>query len=106
MYIFHCFCQCFSCGVEAGSHKAEHGYQIDVCRLTASFLKLLKLGLSKKSQLRILILTQSICTLFSGYRTFPVLFINSSRLSSLAEPGLGAPLSSYLEGALYKLIYR
>src|SRR6218665_2390972 len=38
--------------------------------------------------------------------TFPVLFINSSRLSSLAEPGLGAPLSSYLEGALYKLIYR
>src|SRR6218665_1574323 len=41
--------------------------------------------------------------LFRG--TFPVLFINSSRLSSLAEPGLGAPLSSYLEGALYKLIY-
>src|SRR6218665_1063310 len=38
--------------------------------------------------------------------TFPVLFINSSRLSSLAEPGLGAPLSSYLEGALYKLIDR
>jgi len=38
--------------------------------------------------------------------TFPVLFINSSRLSSLAEPGLGEPLSSYLEGALYKLIYR
>src|SRR6218665_140104 len=37
--------------------------------------------------------------------TFPVLIINSSRLSSLAEPGLGAPLSSYLEGALYKLIY-
>src|SRR6218665_1629233 len=37
--------------------------------------------------------------------TFPVLFINSSRLSCLAEPGLGAPLSSYLEGALYKLIY-
>src|SRR6218665_1100408 len=33
-------------------------------------------------------------------RTFPVLFINSSRLSSLAEPGLRAPLSSYLEGAL------
>jgi len=32
--------------------------------------------------------------------TFPVLLINSSRLSSLAEPGLGAPLSSYLEGAL------
>src|SRR6218665_287630 len=31
-------------------------------------------------------------------RTFPVLFINSSRLSSLAEPGLGAPLSSYLKG--------
>src|SRR6218665_3005870 len=31
-----------------------------------------------------------------------VLFINSSRLSSLAEPGLGAPLSSYLEGALYR----
>src|SRR6218665_4033629 len=25
--------------------------------------------------------------------TFPVLFINSSRLSCLAEPGLGAPLS-------------
>src|SRR6218665_3535655 len=38
--------------------------------------------------------------------TFPVLFINSSRLSCLAEPGLGAPLSSYLERALYKLIYR
>src|SRR6218665_855989 len=38
--------------------------------------------------------------------TFPVLFINFSRLSSLAQPGLGAPLSSYLEGALYKLIYR
>src|SRR6218665_984258 len=38
--------------------------------------------------------------------TFPVLFINSSRFSSLAEPGLGAPLSSYLEGALHKLIYR
>ena len=38
--------------------------------------------------------------------TFPVLFINSSRLSSLAEPGLGASLSSYLEGALYKLIAR
>src|SRR6218665_3808046 len=37
--------------------------------------------------------------------TFPVLFINSSRLYSLAEPGLGAPLSSYLVGALYKLIY-
>src|SRR6218665_1726142 len=36
---------------------------------------------------------------------FPVLFIISSRLSSLSEPGLGAPLSSYLEGALYKLIY-
>src|SRR6218665_16760 len=33
-------------------------------------------------------------------------FINSSRLSSLAGPGLGAPLSSYLEGTLYKLIYR
>src|SRR6218665_3177422 len=33
-------------------------------------------------------------------------FINSSRLSSLAEPRLGAPLSSYLEGALYKLIDR
>ena len=28
-----------------------------------------------------------------------------SMFSSLAEPGLGAPLSSYLEGALYKLIY-
>src|SRR6218665_64304 len=38
--------------------------------------------------------------------TIPVLFINSSRLSPLAEPGLGAPLGSYLEGALYKLIYR
>src|SRR6218665_361951 len=38
--------------------------------------------------------------------TFPALFITSSRLSSLAEPGLGAPLSSYLEGAQYKLIYR
>src|SRR6218665_294259 len=38
--------------------------------------------------------------------TFPVLFLNSSRLSSLAELGLGAPLSSYFEGALYKLIYR
>ena len=38
--------------------------------------------------------------------TFPVLFINSSRLSCCAEPGLGAPLSSYLKGALYKLIYR
>src|SRR6218665_1754189 len=38
--------------------------------------------------------------------TFPVLFINFSRLSSLAEPGLGAPLSSYLEGTLYKLICR
>src|SRR6218665_1824854 len=38
--------------------------------------------------------------------TFSVLFINSSRLSSLAEPGLGAPLSSYLEGALYKLKYK
>src|SRR6218665_191088 len=37
--------------------------------------------------------------------TFPFLFINSSRLSSLAERGLRAPLSSYLEGALYKLIY-
>src|SRR6218665_1518826 len=37
---------------------------------------------------------------------FPVFFINSSRLSSLAEPGLGTPLSSYLEGVLYKLIYR
>ena len=38
--------------------------------------------------------------------TFPVLYINSSRLFSLAEPGLGAPLSSYLEGALYNLMYR
>src|SRR6218665_1468666 len=38
--------------------------------------------------------------------TFPVLFINSSRLSSLAEPELGAPLSNYLEGALCKLIDR
>jgi len=38
--------------------------------------------------------------------TLPVLFINSSRLPSLAEPELGAPLSIYLEGALYKLIYR
>src|SRR6218665_1861615 len=28
--------------------------------------------------------------------TFKVLFINSSRLSSLGEPWLGAPLSSYL----------
>src|SRR6218665_3355229 len=37
--------------------------------------------------------------------TFPVPFINSSRLSSLSGPGLGAPLSSYLEGALYKLLY-
>ena len=27
-------------------------------------------------------------------------------LSCLAGPGLGAPLSSYLEGALYKLICR
>ena len=33
-------------------------------------------------------------------------FINSSRLSSLAGSGLGAPLSSYLERALYKLIDR
>src|SRR6218665_3349195 len=39
-------------------------------------------------------------------KTFPVLLINSSRLSSLAGPGLGALLSSYLEGTLYKLIYR
>jgi len=39
-------------------------------------------------------------------RTFPVLFINSSRLSSLAKPELGAPLSSYLEWALYKWIFR
>src|SRR6218665_1334957 len=38
--------------------------------------------------------------------TFPVLFINSSRLSCLAGHGLGAPLSSYLEAALYKLIDR
>src|SRR6218665_1114550 len=38
--------------------------------------------------------------------TFPLRFISSSRLSSLAEPGLEAPLSSYLDGALYKLIYR
>jgi len=37
---------------------------------------------------------------------FSSFFINSSRLFSFAEPGLGAPLSSYLEGALYKLIYR
>ena len=37
--------------------------------------------------------------------TFPVPFINSSRFSSLAGPGLGEPLSSYLEGALYKLLY-
>ena len=43
---------------------------------------------------------------FVLYRgTFPVLSINSSRLSSLAESGLRAPLSSYLEGALNKLIY-
>jgi len=42
----------------------------------------------------------------SNDQFFPVLFINSSRLSSLAKPGLGAPLSSYLEGELYKLIYR
>src|SRR6218665_3416125 len=34
--------------------------------------------------------------------TSPLLFINSSTLSSLTEPGLGAPLNSYLEGALYK----
>ena len=38
--------------------------------------------------------------------TFPVLFINFPRLSSLAEPGLGAPMSSYIEVALCKLIYR
>src|SRR6218665_3730117 len=35
--------------------------------------------------------------------TFSVLFKNSSRLSSLAEPGLKWPLSSYLEGALDRL---
>ena len=34
--------------------------------------------------------------------TFLVLFIDSSRLSSLTGPGLRAPLSRYLEGALYK----
>ena len=33
--------------------------------------------------------------------TFLVLFIDSLRLSSLNEPGLGA-LNSYLEGVLYK----
>src|SRR6218665_1432037 len=32
--------------------------------------------------------------------------MNSSKLSSLAEPGLGAPMNSYIEGALCKLIYR
>jgi len=32
--------------------------------------------------------------------TFPVLSINSSRVSSLAEPGLGAHLSSYPEGTI------
>src|SRR6218665_1950743 len=46
------------------------------------------------------------CCVFLCRLPYPVLFINSSRLSCLAEPGLGAPLSSYLEGALYKLIYR
>src|SRR6218665_460081 len=35
-------------------------------------------------------------------RTFLVIFINSSGLSSLTDPGLGAPLNSYLEGAIYK----
>src|SRR6218665_3437997 len=39
---------------------------------------------------------------FQFFLSIPVLFINSSTLSSLAEGGLGAPLSSYLEGALYK----
>jgi len=39
--------------------------------------------------------------------TFPVVFMNFSRLSSLAEPGMGVELllSSYLDEALYKLIY-
>src|SRR6218665_1200324 len=36
------------------------------------------------------------------HRTCLVLFMDSSRLSSLTELGLGAPLNSYLEGALYK----
>ena len=34
--------------------------------------------------------------------TFPLLFIDASWLSFLSEPGLGALLNSYLEGALYK----
>src|SRR6218665_903691 len=38
--------------------------------------------------------------------TFPDLSISSSTLSSLAELRLGAPLISYLEGVLYKLIDR
>src|SRR6218665_553614 len=37
---------------------------------------------------------------------FPLTFVLCRRTFPLAEPGLGAPLSSYLEGALYKLIYR
>src|SRR5688572_4401324 len=40
------------------------------------------------------------CVLFC--RICLVLFVNYSRLSSLVGPGLGAPLNSYLEGALYK----
>jgi len=39
-------------------------------------------------------------------RDLPSSFYKLLRLSSLAEPGLGVPLSSYLKGALYKLIYR
>src|SRR6218665_2238639 len=34
--------------------------------------------------------------------TYLVLFIDYWRFSSLTEPGLGAPLNSYHEGALYK----
>ena len=54
--------------------------------------------------MKIIVLMCMMCCCLCGH--FPVLSINSSRLSSLAEPGLGAHLSSYLEGVLYKLIYR
>ena len=44
------------------------------------------------------------CGLF--HMIFPARFIVSLRPSFLPGPGLGALLSSYLGGALYKLIYR
>ena len=63
-------------------------------------LPLDSVGLSRLWVLLFGIASPLTCVLFR--ETSLALFINYLRLSFLTGPGSGAPLSSYLEGALYK----